>query len=80
MKLHVVFDGDGTILAAAHHDAAAPVAVRPMPDEKHGERSAQVDLPEGHEPRKLAELVERMVVADRGDYFELVTRERDAES
>ena len=56
MKLHVVFDQDGSILAAAHLGAAAPVGVRPMPDEKHGEQSAEVDLPKTAPAKTLLRL------------------------
>jgi hypothetical protein len=75
MKLHVVFDQDGRILAAAKLDPKAPVRARPMPDEDHRQRAADVDVPSDYRRQKLDAICETMMVDTRGKHPQLMTKE-----
>jgi hypothetical protein len=75
MKLHVIFDRDGTILAAATLGSAAPVRARPMPDEDQGHRAADVSVPSDYRSQKLSAICERMIVDVTGKHPQLVTKE-----
>jgi hypothetical protein len=77
MKLHVVFDRDGKILAAAQGNSKTPLGVWPMPDEKHGEKSADVDVPGDFDSESLAALCGSMIVATDGKQPRLVPGEHD---
>ena len=45
MKLHVIYNKDGDIVAAARLDTAAPVRARPRADEQAGHRAVDVYVP-----------------------------------
>lgn len=66
MKLHVVFDKQGEILAAAQLDTEAPVRARPVPDEKAGHRAAVVYVPPEYRHYDLAGVCRQMRVDAKG--------------
>ena len=45
MRLRVVFNEKGNILAAAPLDSLGPIRARPVADERAGQRAADVDVP-----------------------------------
>jgi len=45
MRLRVVFNEKGNILAAAPLDSLGPLRARPVADERAGQRAADVDVP-----------------------------------
>ena len=62
MKLHVVFNKDGEILAAAQLDSGAPVRMRPIADEKAGHRAAEVYVPVEYQHFDFAGVCRQMKV------------------
>jgi hypothetical protein len=75
MKLHVVFNKDGEILAAARLDSAAPVRARPIADEKAGHRVAEVFVPAEYRHHDLAAICERLRVDVKGKFPDLKAKE-----
>jgi hypothetical protein len=76
MKLHVLFDKEGEILAAAQIDTSLPVRVRPVPDEKAGHRAAQVYVPAEYRHYDIAGVCQRMKVeVKKGKLAELKAKE-----
>ena len=55
MKLHVLFDGQGNIVAAARPRSGASVSAIPVATER-GHRVAEIDVPREHEHEDLATL------------------------
>ena len=45
MKLYIVHNKDGEILAAARTDTSSPIRVRPQADEKTGQRATEIYVP-----------------------------------
>ena len=45
MRLRVVFNEKGSILAAAPLDSLGAIRARPVADERAGQRAADVDVP-----------------------------------
>ena len=74
MKLHVVFDKNGEILAAAQLDAEAPVRARPVADEKAGHRAAEVYVPAEYGHYDLAGVCQRMKVDAKGKLPSLIAK------
>ena len=74
MKLHVLYDKDGTIIAASRRDGGAPVRARPMPDDAAGHRMAEVYVPAQYAHLDLAGVCQRMAVDVRGGFAELRAR------
>jgi hypothetical protein len=67
MKLHVIFNNDGDIVAAVQlAPDASLVRARPMADEHAGQRAADVDVPTEHQHHDLAALCQTMKVDDNG--------------
>ena len=62
MKLHVIFNREGEILAAAQLDSDAPVRARPVADEQAGHRAADVYVPAEYQHYGLADLCQRLRV------------------
>ena len=62
MKLHVVYNKDGDIVAAARVDSTAPVRIRPNADEKAGHRAAEVSVPAEFQKHNLAEMLQKLRV------------------
>jgi hypothetical protein len=75
MKLHVVFNKDGEILAAARLDSAAPVRTRPIADEQAGHRAADVYVPAEYRHHDLAAICERLRVDVKGKFPDLKAKE-----
>ena len=76
MKLHVLFNKEGEILAAAQIDASLPVRARPVADEKAGHRAAQVYVPVEYRHYDIAGVCQRMrVEVKRGKLAELKGKE-----
>lgn len=74
MKLHVVFNKDGEILAAAHLDTATQVRARPVADEQAGHRAAEVYVPGEYQHYDLAGVCQRMKVDTKGKLPSLKAR------
>ena len=74
MKLHVVFNGDGDIVAAVHLTRGAAVRVRPVVDEQQGHRAADVHVPAEYQHFDLATVCRRMRVDVRGDFPDLIAK------
>jgi len=66
MKLHVLFDKNGEILAASRRDSDMPVRARPMPDQQAGHRVAEVYVPAEYAHYDLAGICQRMRVDAKG--------------
>jgi hypothetical protein len=62
MKLHVVYNKDGDIVAAARLDTTAPVRIRPNADEKAGHRAADVNVPAEYQQHDLAGICQKLRV------------------
>jgi hypothetical protein len=62
MKLHVVFDDKGEILAAAEVVSGAKIRARPIPDKHAGHRAADVYVPAGYHHYDLAGICQRLRV------------------
>lgn len=75
MKLHVVFNKKGDILAAAQLNGDAPVKARPIADEKEGHRVADVFVPTGYQHYDLAGVCQRLRVETKGRFTELMPKE-----
>lgn len=76
MKLHVLFNKEGEILAAAQIDPSFPVRIRPVPDEKAGHRVAQVYVPAEFRHFDIAGVCQRMRVdLKKGKLAELKPKE-----
>jgi hypothetical protein len=70
MKLHIVFNNEGEILAAVKLDSA-PVRVRPVADEQEGHKAAEVYVPREHRHYDLAGVCQRLTVDVSGQFPEL---------
>ncbi len=75
MKLHVVFNKDGDIMAAAQLDGDSPIQARPIADEKHGHRTAEVDVPKEYGHYNLAAVCQKMRVDAKGKTSVLKAKE-----
>lgn len=62
MKLHVVYNKDGDIVAAARLDTAAPVLARPNADEKAGHRAAEINVPAEYQHYDLKGVFQKLRV------------------
>jgi hypothetical protein len=71
MKLHVVFNKDGEILAAVQLDSGASVRARPVADEEAGHRAADVYIPPEYQHYGLAAVCQRMRVDVKGKFLDL---------
>jgi hypothetical protein len=71
MKLHVLFDKNGEILAAAQRDARSPLRASPVPDENAGQRTAEVHVPAEYAHYDLAGVCRRLRVDVKGKLPEL---------
>ena len=71
MKLLVLHDKDGRIIAAARRDGDSPVRVRPMADDQAGHRIAEVYVPAEYAHYDLAAVCQRMTVDVKGPFAEL---------
>jgi len=75
MRLHVVFNENGDILAAAPLDSVAPVRVRPVADEQTGQRAASVGVPSEYAHYDLLAVGQRLRVSVEGRFPELRAKE-----
>jgi hypothetical protein len=75
MKLHVLFNDDGHILAAVQLDSAVPVRVRPMPDEQARHRTADVFVPCEYQHYDLAAICQRLRVDVKGQFPDLKAKD-----
>jgi hypothetical protein len=71
MKLQIVFDEDGGIIAAAELESDAPVQVRPIADERAGHRAAEFAVPREYSDHDLAAVCQRLAVDAAGEIPEL---------
>jgi hypothetical protein len=74
MRLHVVFDKDGSILGAARLDSTGPLRVRPVADEGAGQQAAEVHVPPEYEHYDLAAVCQRLKVSVKDRFPELTTK------
>jgi hypothetical protein len=74
MKLHVLFDKDGQILAATRSDAGTPIRARPIADERAGLRVAEVYVPAEYTHYDLAGVCQRLKVVVKGKLADLKAR------
>ena len=65
MRLHVVFNKDGDILAAVQLDSGSPIRVHPIGDEKAGHRAAEVYVPAEFQHFDLAGVCRRMKIDNK---------------
>jgi hypothetical protein len=70
MRLHVVFDSSGEILAAAHLGSAA-VRARPRADEQAGQQAADIYLPVEYQHYDLGAVCHRLRVDVAGKFPEV---------
>jgi hypothetical protein len=75
MKLHVVFNKDGEILAAVQRAPGASVRARPVADEEAGHRAADVYVPAEYRHYDLAAVCQRMRVDVEGKFLDLKAKE-----
>jgi hypothetical protein len=75
MRLHVVFNEKGNILAAALLDSRGPVRARPVADERAGQRAADVDVPAEYSNYDVLAVCRRLRVTVEGKYPELRPKE-----
>jgi hypothetical protein len=75
VKLYVIFNRDGEILAAVQLDPAAPVRVRPVVDEQAGHRAADVYVPAEYQHYDLAAVCQRLRVDAKGKFPNLKAKE-----
>jgi hypothetical protein len=71
MKLHVLFDKDGEILAAVRRDTDMPVRARPLADDQAGHRLADVYVPAEYAHYDLAGVCQRLKVDAKAKVPEL---------
>jgi hypothetical protein len=76
MKLHVVFNKDGDILAAVQLASGTAVRARPVADEQAGHRTADVYVPEEYRHFDLATVCQRMKVDVKGKFADLTAKSR----
>jgi hypothetical protein len=74
MKLHVLFDKNGDILAAASRHAGTALRARPIPDEQAGQRTADVHVPAEYTHYDVAGICRRLKVDVKGKFPELKLR------
>jgi len=75
MRLHVVFNENGDILAAAPSDSVGSVRVRPVADERAGQRAASVDVPPEYVDYDVLAVGQRLRINVEGRYPELRAKE-----
>jgi hypothetical protein len=75
MKLHVVFNQDGEILAAVQLDPGATVRARPRADEQAGHRAADIYVPAEYGHYDLAAVCQRLRVDVSGKFPDLKAKE-----
>jgi hypothetical protein len=71
MKMHVLFDNNGEIVAASLRDGKMPVRVQPMPDPQAGHRIAEVYVPAEYAHYDLAGICQRMKIDTKGTFARL---------
>ena len=67
MRLRVVFNEKGDILGAAPLDSLGPVRARPVPDERAGQRAADVDVPPEYADYDVLAVCRRLRVSVEGE-------------
>jgi len=70
MRLHVVFDSHGEILAAAELDSS-PIRVRPIADQGAGHRSMDIHLPIEFQHYDLGTVCDRLRIDVAGKFPEV---------
>jgi hypothetical protein len=75
MKLHVVYNKDGDIVAAARVDTTAPVRIRRNADEKAGHRAAEVSVPAEYHQYDLAAIFQKLRVDVKSNSPDLKPKE-----
>jgi hypothetical protein len=75
MRLHVVFNENGNILAAALLDSRGPVRARPVADERAGQHAADVDVPAEYADYDVLAVCRRLRVSVEGKFPELRAKE-----
>ena len=75
MRLHVVFNENGEIVAAARLSGDAPVRARPVADEQAGHRAAETIVPAEYRHYDLAAVCQRLRVDASGTFPDLKARD-----
>jgi hypothetical protein len=75
MRLRVVFNEKGNILAAAPLDSRGPVRARPVANEQAGQRAAEVDVPSEYADYDVLAVCRRLRVNVKGKFPELRAKE-----
>jgi hypothetical protein len=70
MRLHVVFDSHGDILAAAEL-GSSPIRARPIADQAAGHRSMDIDLPVEFQHYNLGTVCHRLRIDVAGKFPEV---------
>lgn len=76
MRLHVVFDKDGSILGAARSDSTGALRVRPVADERAGQQAAEVHVPPEYRDYDLAAVCQRLKVSVTARFPELTAKKK----
>ena len=71
MRLHVVYNQDGEILAAVQLDLEIPVRARPIPDPAKGHRVADVYVPTEYCHYDVGAICAKLRVQDSAKFPEL---------
>jgi hypothetical protein len=75
MRLHVVFNEQGEILAAAQINSADKIRARPIADAQKGHRAAEVFVPAEHQHHELGAIFGRLKFDTGGKFPELRLKE-----
>lgn len=75
MKLYIVHNKDGDILAAARTDTSSPIRVRPQADEQTGQQATEIYVPAAYQHYDLAGICRRLKVDTKGKFAELKLKE-----
>ena len=75
MRLHVLYNQDGEILAAVQLDLEAPVRARPVSDPGKGHRVADVYVPSEYRHYDVGAICARFKIHDAAKFPELKRKE-----
>jgi hypothetical protein len=75
MKLHVVFNKEGDIVAATRLDVESAVRARPVANEQAGHKAAEIYVPVEHAHYDLGAVCQRLKVEPKGKYPTLKAKE-----
>lgn len=74
MRLGVVFNENGDILAAALLDSLGSIRARPVANERAGQRAAEMDVPPEYADYDVVAVCRRLRVSVEGRFPELIAK------